>query len=265
MQGGKRLVQKERRSILRGRTVPIACAVILTAGGVLALHTFSEQRRAARELARFHISSNYLEEDAGASYTVGDWGGGFDILLYNYEKEDINQVATVDMTYKVTAEHAAVSVKKQNGEAVTAAAEGAYTFGAELTTAYHVLHVTPEAGSSEGIVITVQTTSPYQKTLTAEFRTQSFKKPDYRVTDQNDGTLLITVDTNDYENSMTVTWDPDRYSPDRTNELMAAWTEEARIGHFPVSRDSTYELLFYKKTDAPYAGQQGADTVITLD
>jgi len=248
---------------LRGRTVPLVCAVILAAGGVLALHIVSGQRRAAQEFSRFHISSNYLEEDGG-SYTVMDWGGGFDILLFNYEKEDVSQLSTVDMTYTVTAEHAAVSVTRQDGEAV-GAADGVYSFGAELTTACHILHVTPDAGHDEPIAVTVQTASPYQKTMTAEFRLQAFRMPEYTVTDQNNGTIMITVETNDYEDSMTVTWDPVKYWPDHSNALMSSWKNEANIGHFPVDRDSTYELMFYKRTDDPYTEQTGADTLIALD
>ena len=36
----------------------------------------------------FHITSDLLEEE-GASYDVTDWRSGIDILLYNYEKEDL--------------------------------------------------------------------------------------------------------------------------------------------------------------------------------
>ncbi len=252
----------------RGRTVLlIVCAVILVAGGVLAKYFSSNQKRKEMEISRFHISSNYLEEGDGASYTVTDWGDGFDIFLYNYEKEDINQISEVDMTYKVTADRAAVSVKKQSGDEVTAAADGVYSFGAEATTAYHVLHVTPDTdiGGDGRVIVTVQMTSPGQKTLTAEFQVQNCNKPDYTVIDQNNGTVLITVNTNDYQDSMTVTWEPDKYSPDHTNELMASWTDETHIGHFSASRDSTYELLFYKKTDDLYTGQKGSATEITLE
>jgi len=256
-----------KRSGLRSRTVLIACAAVLAAGGVLAAHIVSNHKRAELEFSRFHISSNYLEEGDGASYTVADWGNGFDILLYNYEKENISQISEVDMTYEVTADNAAVSVKKQNGEALAADAESVYSFGAEITTAYHVLHVTPnaDAGKTDAIVVTVQTTSPYQKTLTAKFQTHNYSKPDYTVTDQNNGTVLITVNTNDYQDSMTVKWDPNKYSPDNTNILMTSWTDEAHVGYFPVSRDSTYELLFYKKTDDPYTEHKGTATEIALD
>jgi len=263
MRGGKRLLKEAKRPLFRGRTILLVCAVILAAGGVLALHIFSSQRRAAQDFSRFHISSNYLEEE-GSSYTVMDWGGGFDILLFNHEKEDISQLSTVDMAYTVTAEHAAVSVTRQNGEAVKAA-DGVYLFGAEPATAYHILHVTPDAGQEEPVVITVQTTSPYQKTMTAEFRLQAFQMPEYTVTDQNNGTIMITVTTHDYEDSMTVTWDPMKYWPDHSNTLMASWRSDATAGQFPVDRDSTYELVFYKRTNDPYTEQTGAATLIALD
>ncbi len=263
---GERASEKkpeEKRAGRGRRTILIVCAAILALAGLL--HIISARRRAAQEFARFHISSNYLEEGGGASYTVADWGGGFDILLYNYEKEDIDQLAGVDMAYTVTAEHAAAGVKTQSGEAVAADADGAYLFAAEAAPAYHILHVTPEAGAADAITVTVQTTAPYQKTLTAKFQVRGYSKPDYTITDQNDGTVLLTVHTNDYQDTVTVLWEPEKFSPDTTNELMAAWTDETHIGCFPVSGNSTYELLFYKKTDDPYTGQTGTATEIALD
>jgi len=244
----------------------IACAVILAAVGVL-VKGISNRVREGKGADRVHISSNYLEEDSGASYTVADWGDGFDILLFNYEREDIAMISEVDMTYKITAKHAAVSVKKQNGDEVTATEDGTYSFALETAAAYHVLHVMPyvDEGASEAISITVETTSPGKKTLTAEFRIRNYRMPDYTVADQNNGTVLITVNTNDYEDSMTVIWEPDRYSPDKTNTLMALWEDESHIGSFPVSRDTTYELLFFKKTDDLYTEQKGTATEITLD
>jgi len=253
--------EKKKRFGFRARAA-IIC--VLVAGGVLAARVISERKLA---FSRFHIGSNYLEEGGSASYTVADWGGGFDILLYNHEEEDIAQLATVDMTYQVTAEHAAVSVKKQNGEAVAEAADGGYIFGTEAAAAYHVLHVTPDAGAgqNDAITVTVRTTSPYQKTISAKFQIQPYRIPDYTVTDQNDGTVLITLHTNDYQDTMTVEWDPGKYSPDRTNEQMAAWSDETHIEYFPVDCNSTYELLFYKKTDDPYTERKGTATEIALD
>jgi len=257
--------QEMKRSGLGERTVPVVCLALLTAGGLLAAHIISNQRRIALEFSRFRISSNYLEEGERTCYTVGNWGDGFDILLYNYEKEDTSQTASVDMSYKVTAENGEISVRKQSGETVNMAANSTYTFAAEQTASYHVLHVTPDAGKDDAIIVTVQTTSPYQKTLTAEFQVQNYSKPEYTLTDQNNGTILLTVHTNDYQDSMTVTWEPEKYSPDHDNELTASWSEDPPIAHFPVSRDSTYELLFRKKTDDPYPEQKGSATVITLD
>jgi len=266
MRGGKRLSREKKRPSFRVQAVSMICAVILIAGGALAVHIISDRKHAEQEFSRFHISSNYLTEGDIGSYTVADWGDGFDILLYNYEREDISQISSVDMTYQITAEHGEVSVKKQNGDTVVET-DGAYSFGAELTTAYHILHVTPDTdvGEDDAITVTVQTTSPYQKTLAAKFQIQHYKKPDYTVMDQNDGTVLIRVNTNDYQDSMTVAWEPDKYSPDYTNVLMASWTDEAHIGHFPVSRDSTYELLFFKKTDDSFKDWYGVATMITLD
>jgi len=243
----------------------ITCAAILLAGGALAAGLFLMHRKAELEFSKFRISSNYLEEGEGASYTVSDWGGGFDILLYNYESEDISRLARVDMTYRVTAEHGTVSVRRQNGTAAATAENGDYLFDTQAAAACHILHVTPDADGDGTVSVTVQTTSPYQKTMTAQFQTRNRRKPDFTVTDQNDGTVLITVNTNDYEDTMTVIWEPDKYSPDTTNPLMSLWTDETNIGHFPVNSNTTCELLFHKKTDDPYTEQKGSATEITLD
>jgi len=255
----------KKRSGSKVQTKWIACAAALAAGGVLTGHIISSQNRAA-ELARFHISSNYLAED-GASYSVADWGSGFDVLLFNYENENVNQISEVDMSYTVTADNAVVSVWEQDGDVVAAGADGVYLFDTEITNAYHVLHVMPE-DSAEGagpVTVTVETTSPVQKTLSAQFQIQKQSKPDFTVTDQKDGTVLIRVNTNDYQDTMTVVWDPEKYSPDTSNELMSSWEGGDGVGHFPASRDTDYELQFYKKSDDPCTEQTGSATEISLD
>lgn len=272
MQSNKKLTssgkQKEKDSKCGIRIGLLAvCAVVLTTGGLLAKYITSNQKQAEMESAQFHISSNYLlEEEKAAEYTVTNWGDGFDILLYNYEKENIAQVSQVDMAYKVTAENALVNVSTQQGASLIQN-DGIYSFKAETMMTYHMLHVTPNANVVKGdkITITVETTSPYKKILTAVFNIQNNSKPDYMVADQNDGTILITVKTNDYQDSMTVTWDAGKYSPDNTNVLMTSWKDEESNGTFKVECNSTYELLFFKNTDDAYTQTQGTGTEINLD
>ena len=58
--------------------------------------------------AQFHMTSDYLEEDGknidntDAVYDITDWSSGFDILLYNYEKENLALIAADDIQYDVS-------------------------------------------------------------------------------------------------------------------------------------------------------------------
>ena len=58
--------------------------------------------------AQFHMTSYYLEEDGknidntDAVYDITDWSSGFDILLYNYEKENLALIAADDIQYDVS-------------------------------------------------------------------------------------------------------------------------------------------------------------------
>ncbi len=218
------------------------------------------------ESAPFHISSDYLKEGENASYNVVDWGDGFDILLYNYETENVAQISTVDMRYTVTAENATVSVNTQAGTPIEKN-NNEYLFGKTNTQAYQILHVVPNSNVNvnDKVNVTVQSTSPFRKTLKAEFVIQNKYRPDYTITDQGNGTVLLAVKTNDYQGAMNVTWDPSKFSPDNTNSLMVSWQNSSPSESFSVNGNSTYELLFFKKTDAQYRDTNGTGTEITLN
>ncbi|WP_165170534.1 hypothetical protein [Adlercreutzia sp. ZJ242] len=244
----------------------VFCAIALMASSLLAKYVTESQERAEMESSGFHISSNYLEE-ISQTYTVADWGDGFDILLYNYEKENVAQVSEVDMTYTVTvSEGTTVSVTDQASNVPDEDNDDIYTFGKFANTTYHTLHVTPGTTVSKGdkITVTVTTVAPYKKMLTATFSIARNSKPDYTIEDQGNGTVLVTVKTNDYADIMKVTWDPDKLSPDNTNILMAAWKDENPTGTFTVESNSTYELLFFKKSDEDVGKTSGTGTEITL-
>lgn len=242
----------------------ILCIIILIAGCALAKYINSTRHQAEMESSRFHISSDYLE-DGGVTYDIANWEDGFDILLYNYEKENIAQISGVDMTYTVTAENATVEVQDEGGKPVAANGDK-YLFEKNADTTHHVLHVTPSvsAGKANDISVTVNTKSPYKKELKAVFDIQKDINPDYKIADQNNGTVLITVKTNGYQGRMTVEWNQDKYSPDNTNVLMAGWKDSNHAGSFDVERNSTYELLFFKNNDGNYLPTEGNGKDIKL-
>ena len=72
----------------------------ILAGGVLARYRADNQKQEEMKSSDFHITSDLLEEE-GAFYDVTDWRSGIDILLYNYEKENVALIAGDDISYTV--------------------------------------------------------------------------------------------------------------------------------------------------------------------
>ncbi|WP_165051136.1 MULTISPECIES: hypothetical protein [unclassified Adlercreutzia] len=245
----------------------IVCMVVLAAGSVAARYVTENPYRSEMESATFHISSDYLvecSEGQTPKQRVVPYAGAFDICLYNYEKENIALISQVDIMYtvEVTTENATVSVKTADGTEVSPDAGSSYQLNKVTDAddkAQQVLHVTPNTPTSPGssITVMVQTTSPYAKTLAATF-TVAGSVPSYKIADKGDGTVLVTVETNDYAGEVTLKWDSSKFSPDNTNDLMASWTDASATGatpgssqgKFTVEPNSTYKLLFFKRTVA---------------
>ncbi|WP_165247613.1 hypothetical protein [Adlercreutzia sp. ZJ141] len=261
----------------------IVCVVALAVGSVAARYVTENPYSSEMESAVFHISSDYLAEPSGEGNSVSHtvpYADTFDIYLYNYEKENVALISQVDIAYTVTAQNATVSVKTADGAPINPGEGGSYQLmkaAGEDGKAQQVLHVTPTKPTSPDnpITVTVKTTSPYVKTLTAKF-TVAGSVPSYTIEDQGDGTVLVTVTTNDYTGNVTLKWNNTRFSPDNTNELMSTWTDASAAGAtatsaqgiFTAQRNSTYKLLFFKNTAEPYNGgteKTGTGAEITLE
>ncbi|WP_165044521.1 hypothetical protein [Adlercreutzia sp. ZJ138] len=261
----------------------IVCVVALAVGSVAARYVTENPYSSEMESAVFHISSDYLvelTEEGNPVSRVVPYADTFDIHLYNYEKENVALISQVDIAYTVTAQNATVSVKAADGTEIDLGASGSYQLAkatGEDGKAQQVLHVTPTKPTSPDnpITVTVKTTSPYDKKLTATF-TVAGSVPSYTIVDKGDGTVLVTVETNDYAGEVTLKWNNTRFSPDNTNELMSSWTDASIDGATPGSSqgtftaepNSTYKLLFFKHTADRYndgAKKSGTGTVITLE
>jgi hypothetical protein len=258
---------KKRNLIL----LVVAGLLVSTASGLLARYVSSNRRDAQMISAQFHISSNYLEEtDKNASYTIADWGDGLDIMLYNYEKENIDQIAADVITYQVEVTNGSCQVKNQNGSTVAAADSSGgseyYTISGGTTRTSQSLHIVPTEGATN-TTVKVITTAPFQKTLQASFTFTNKKKPTYtweEITEQN--YVLLTISTNDYSGTMTVTWDSAKLSPDNTDTIMRDWvdTKSSSGETFTAEANTTYELIFVKNTVENIAGGSGIGTEINL-
>ena len=233
-------------------------AVLALGGGLMAKYVKENRQQAEMTAAQFHISSDYLEEtEKNAKYSITDWKDGFDILLYNYEKENIAQISECEISYDVTV---------GNGWTVTDDGNGKLTVDSNKKAV--ALHLNPGASArkDDKVTVTVTTTAPYTKTLSAEFTLATSSVPDYTVADQGDGTVLLTIHSNDFTGDMTIQWTNDKLDPDNTNSLMRKWTEAGTTssGTLFVEANHTYELLFFKeKTDNVTCS--GTGTTITLN
>ena len=191
---------------------------------------------------RMHFSSDYLET-GGASYDVVDWEDyGFVIELYNFNKENQALLAGADISYTVTANNGA-TVDIPSG-----------SFGT-TTAQTQAIHVIPSAGATVGDVITVTATADNggaTRTVTANFTLASREYAQYTAVDQGDGTVLLTIWTNDFgrdsygNNTRNITINYAGFLPDNTNNFMSGWSGSS--GTISVRANTVYELLFFKTT-----------------
>ena len=131
----------------------------ILAGRVLARYRSDNQKQEEMKSSDFHITSDLLEEE-GASYDVTDWRSGIDILLYNYEKENVALIAGDDISYTITVDGKWV---------VSDLNKGVLKKSADRTS--QTIHLTPGTDVKKGdtVTITVNTTAPYKKRALKNF------------------------------------------------------------------------------------------------
>ncbi len=256
------------KSNSKKRTWIIVLAVLLAAsllgGGLLARYISQNRQEAEMISAGFHISSNYLEEGAPV-YNVSDWGDGVDILLFNYEKENVAQIAQMAISYTVTVENGTLESVMNGSHDVTpvgtpTSTGGSYILPLSEDLMNHTIRVKPDA-SGQDVVVTVKSTAPYSKELKATFNVSAKVKPEWTFAEREDGnTALLTIKTNDYAGTVTVNWPAPRYSPDNNDALMKTWVDSTPTGTLTVEANSTYTLLFFKDTAAAVEAQSGNNT-----
>ncbi len=214
----------------------LTLAVLLATTGALFAKYRSEMKKQAEMIsAGFHISSNYLEEPSKkATYSVSNMASDKIVIdLYNYEKENIAQLSQVDMIYEATV----------TGGKIGGADKITGTIPKTTTTASHSLTITPDTGATT-VTVTVKTTKPYTKTLSATFNLTGKATAEVSVIRKQDNGdyYLVTIRSNQESGDRTLTWPADLL-PDNTNPVMRGWTGTS--GTFTMSAYTTYELMFF--------------------
>ena len=232
-------------------------AVLITAilaGGLLAKYRSDNQKQAEMIASQFHVSSDYLTEN-NPSYDITDWKSGFDIQLYNYEKENTALISEDEIKYKV-------SLSDTSKWAFSDTHDGMIARSTEKQLQSIRIIPKPTAGENDSVTVTVEILQPFTKTLSATFTVHGKNEPDYSIQDQNDGTVLLTIRSDSYSGEITVDWKTDKYAPDNTNSLMESWSSSPQT--FFIQKNTTYKLLFFKKSAELISDISGSGTTISL-
>lgn len=231
-------------------TAAVLAAVLLIVGAVgfaAARYVSNNQKEAEIHASNFHFSSNYLSDDeTAAQFDVSDWGShDVAFYLFNYEQENIALVSDSDIIYKISApEDWSVQVQDATGNVLEPNGNGEYTMEKSMVKTFHCVTLRYSGTGTPGSAkVTVESTVPYKKTLQAIFNLTTKKGLEYKIEDKGDY-KLITISTNDYYGTVTVTWDPAYHSPDNTCDYMGSWRNENPTGTLTVTEYTTYTLIF---------------------
>lgn len=132
--------------------------LLLCTGIVAARYYLSSSQSGIISAKNFYFTSNMLKEETeSAKYVIDSQKSSFCVEIYNYADE--KRVSADEIKYKVTV----------TGGMLTGSAEkdgtGSLTGGTKST---GKIEVQPDSSAAE-IIVTVESTSPYQKKLTAVF------------------------------------------------------------------------------------------------
>ena len=228
----------------RGRKQQIGAIVLLLmgmgalvlAGGVLARYVlFWDSEGAVAQPDAFYFTSDLLTE-TGSSYDVFDWGDGIPIEIKNYE--DAKRVTASDITYEVTCAPDGV-ITDQNGAALSGSIKISGKSAADS-----LIVILPQDKTAKEIRVTVTSTAPYRKTLTATFQATGTRQLRYRVDDAaGSSAAKLLVMGGPVTKTVTLTWSaglaPDRTEPDLKFGGGASATLEVPAG-------VSYSILLFK-------------------
>ncbi len=230
--------------------------VACVAGVLLAKYISENRQQAAMISAGFHISSNLLE-----TTTVNNIGNVSPIIIevYNFEKENNEQISAVAIKYTVTVTNGTLVSVLDNG-AIVPLEDGKYSFPASAKRT-HQLTVNP-SGSGD-VTVSVAAVLPFTKTLSGTF---NFNDPQYKIEKDlhnPDGDLyVLTVYSNGYNGDITFVL-PSSVIADRTVPDQQTWLP-GNSYVFSVSDHSAYTLRFFGNISLTSLTTVGSPYTITI-
>lgn len=250
--------KKSRRRISAGKKknkrTPILTALLLlmvcvaTFGGfTVARYALSQTGKSGLASAEeFYFTSDLLKEE-GASYDVYNWGDGIPIQLKNYE--DSLRYNTEEISYTVTCEPACTVTYNGNTTINENKISGGNANSIEIK-------VKPTDLTKTQITVTVETSSPYKKTLKATFTATGKLQPKYQITDSSGEPTAELILTGGAEKStITLSWDNTKIMPDRTNKYLSFGSTNSTCTITTEASASYRILLFKTNPDMNYSKQ----------
>lgn len=236
-------VKTNKNSIVAIVLVTLIVLVAVSAS-LIAKYVYDNKNNAQMLSSNFHFTSNYLEEKQ-ATYEINNWQNGFNIDLYNYEKDNKALISNTDIKYTVT-----VKTSSTNGS-WGLEDENKGVLKKSSTKSSNTLKLTKSVNAKQGdkVTVTVKTTYPFVKTISAVFILSTVDSPSYSIDDNKDGTVTLTIKSNDSDSLVKVSWDSKYYDPDSTNKYMSTWSDNAQSGTLQTEKNTTYKLIFFKNKD----------------
>ena len=235
-------VRLDKRRLLTLLLIAVLALSLLFAGITAARYVLQQRESGIADAQNFYFTSDLLMEPSDtARYYIDPGSGSFDITLFN--SADSQRITSADIPFKV-------AVTGGTASSVSGTLTGGHSASALLT-------VTPDANASE-ITVTVSTSAPFVKTLSASFVPALGNV--YTIQDTSgDTAAVLTMTCTDSAKEMILTL-PAGIIPDATDHRVSASSGGGYIFHSPGY--GIYSLTLLKSdtsvalagSNVPFAG-----------
>ena len=242
------------------------CVVILLVcsfglGQTLAKFINVQRQGASSKADAFHFSSNYLTEQNN-TYNVVATDNIIEVEIYNYEINNLALVSMGQINYSIEVSSGwEYEVRDKDGQVINKSSVYSLDKLENGQLNHHKLYLQPN-GEQTSLTVSVSSSSPIVKTLSATFNMTSNHVVNYSITNY-DEYVVLRIETNGYSGNLTISWDNLKFVPDNTNSVMENWQNSSPSETLVVSAYNTYDLMFFKTTAGDYSGS-GTGTNITL-
>lgn len=202
--------------------------VLVFAGYTAARYVLQKKEMTVAEASEFYFTSDLLRETTGdvPVYYIDPQNADFQIKLYN--SADSQRVTSAEIEYTVEVTNGAAD--KTNGTI-----KGGIAGASPIT-------VTPDKDAKEAVEVTVTTTKPYARTLSAAFTLALGNQ--YSIEDA-EGNIAAVLTMNCTDDAKTVKLSlPEGVIPDNTNDRVEKEGEDYR---FQSSGHEVYSIVLLKK------------------